>query len=258
MTVELALTRLHGSPDATRLLVVGPSLGTSVSTLWSACASRMPAELEVVGWDLPGHGASAPATGPFTVGDLAYAVRKALTPVAAGRPSAYAGVSLGGCVAFALATDPGPFDTLVAIASSPRIGEPGAWSERAGLVRRAGTPVMVSGSAQRWFAPGFTVRDPSTASALLLGLSEADSASYAWACEALGGFDARADVAGALVPLHVVTGEHDPVVPPDSVADLLVASRRVLMGCAHLPPAEVPDATADLLTDILEPTEARP
>ena len=56
------------------LLVVGPSLGTTVETLWSACASELANAYDVVGWDLPGHGRSPAATVPFSVADLAAAV----------------------------------------------------------------------------------------------------------------------------------------------------------------------------------------
>ena len=62
---ELTFTRLGGSPDSPRLLVVGPSLGTSVEALWDRAAGHLDAE--VVGWDLPGHGRSAPATAYFSL-----------------------------------------------------------------------------------------------------------------------------------------------------------------------------------------------
>ena len=44
------------------------------------------------------------------------------------------------------------------------------------------TAAMVEGSAARWFAPGFLVRDPATGSALLVALQHVDDESYALAC----------------------------------------------------------------------------
>jgi pimeloyl-ACP methyl ester carboxylesterase len=251
MVPELTLTCLAGSVGADRLLAVGPSLGTGVAALWGHCACLLTESFEVVGWDLPGHGAGAPATGSFSVADLADAVRRAATDLAHGRRASYAGVSLGGAVAFALATQPGPFDAVVSLASAPRIGEPAMWRERADLVRRAGTPVMVGSSAERWFAPGFTDREPETAGALLTSLAEVDPFSYACACEALAGFDATK--ASAVVPLHVVAGEQDQVLPPATVEQIPATSFHVLAGCGHLPPAEDPAAVAALLTDVLDP-----
>ncbi|GAA3666734.1 hypothetical protein GCM10022237_28460 [Nocardioides ginsengisoli] len=243
--VELVFSRLAGadSADGERLLVVGPSLGTGVADLWSRSAALLPASWEVVGWDLPGHGAGVPTTTAFTVDDLAAAVRTRAGELAAGRPVAYAGVSLGGAVGFLLAADPGAFDAVATIASARLIGTPDGWCERAAYVRQAGTAAMVEGSATRWFAPGFLERDPDAGSNLLRALQDVDDESYALACEALATF-AAADLP-ARVPLLVAGGAHDVVVAPAAV-DV------VLDGVAHLPPAEDPAGTAALLTDFLE------
>ena len=83
----------------------------------------------------------------------------------------YAGVSLGGTVGLQLALDhPDTVAAVAVICSGAQIGDPAAWHERADLVRRAGTPVMVEGSARRWFAPGSIERDQATATALLSSL----------------------------------------------------------------------------------------
>lgn len=241
MTVELSLTRLAGSEFSSRLLVVGPSLGTSVALLWRDCAMVLPGEFEVIGWDLPGHGSGAPATAPFTVQDIAGELTERVAALAGERHAAYAGVSFGGAVGFELASrNDGPFEAVVCIGAAPRIGSPEAWHERAALVRRAGTPVMVDGSAQRWFAPGFIERAPRIAGALLRALADTDKESYALACEALALFEAGEPVR----PLRVLVGEHDVVVSPEN-AD------RVLDGCGHLPPAEDPAAVAAVLVEEL-------
>ena len=240
---ELAFSQLAGEPSAARLLVVGPSLGTGVAGLWQACAALLPGDLQVVGWDLPGHGASRPTATAFTIDDLASSVREGATRVAAGRPVGYAGVSLGGAVGFALAADPGPFAAVVTLASARLIGTPDGWHERAAVVRKAGTSAMVAGSSERWFAPGFLDRSPSAGGALLMALREVDDESYALACEALAGYDARPRA--SVVPLLVAGGADDTVVTPDQV-DV------VLDGVGHLPPIEDPAATAALVLTHLE------
>lgn len=250
---QLTLTRLAGAPGHGDLLVVGPSLGTSVEGLWGAAAAELSDRFEVVGWELPGHGRSTPATEPFSVADLAAAVRRRAAQLVGDAPRRvlYAGVSLGGAVALELALEPGVFDHVSCIASAARIGEPEMWHERAALVRRAGTPVMVGPSSQRWFAPGFLDRDPTTGNRLLRSLSDTDRESYALACEALADFDLRARLAEVAVPLLVAPGEHDVVIPPhvaQQTADAVTgASLRVLPGCGHLPPAEAPGAVATAL-----------
>lgn len=255
---ELAFTRLAGEAGRGHLLVVGPSLGTSVEALWGAAARVLGETLEVVGWDLPGHGRSAPTAEPFTVDELATAVRRATNAFIgeSGRAVSCAGVSLGGAVALHLALEPGPFAQVACIASAARIGQAAGWLERAALVRRAGTPVMVTGSAERWFAPGFVERDPATANRLLLSLSDADDESYALACEALATFDLGARLGEVAVPLLVVAGEHDAVVAPDLAEATAMAAPgsrfAVMAGCAHLPPAEDPVGTAAVVLEMVK------
>jgi pimeloyl-ACP methyl ester carboxylesterase len=250
---RLALTRLAGTAGQGDLLVVGPSLGTSVEALWGAAAGRLADWFEVVGWDLPGHGRGTPATEPFSIAELAVDVRRLTAQLVGdrGRRASYAGVSLGGAVALELALEPGVFGHASCIASAARIGEPTMWHERAALVRKAGTPVMVGPSSQRWFADGFLERDPTSANRLLLSLSDTDSESYALACEALSGFDLRSRLAETQIPLLVAPGEYDDVVPVHVAEQTAAAAPRavlqVLAGCGHLPPAEAPAAVAAML-----------
>ena len=129
------------------------------------------------------------------------------------------------------------------------------WSERAALVAQAGTPTMVEGSAQRWFAPGFMARRPAVVTGLLRSLQHTERHSYATACRALGRYDLTGNLAGVARPLLVISGEQDPVCPPSAVQDLAAAPHTqtaVLDGVAHQAPAEAPEATARLLKEFLD------
>lgn len=252
---ELVMSRLAGAAGAADVLVVGPSLGTSVHTLWSSCAQLLGDRFEVLGWDLPGRGRSKPAAQPFAINELAAAVRDQADRAAGPRPVWYAGVSLGGLVGFSLALDPGPVRAVAALASAPRIGDAKLWADRAALVRSAGTPALVPGAPARWFGPGFAERAADVAAGLLAALAETDRASYAWACDALAAADLRSQVADAKVPMLVAAGEHDQVVAPDTAraaaTSVPAAQFRLLRGCAHLPPAEDPAAVAAMITDFV-------
>jgi 3-oxoadipate enol-lactonase/4-carboxymuconolactone decarboxylase len=138
------------------------------------------------------------------------------------------------------------------MATGATIGTPEGWAERAATVRTSGTPAMVSGSAQRWFAPGFVEREPDVVSALLHALSDADSEGYAQVCDALATYDVRDRLGRVTTPVLALAGAEDGVTPTSGLAEVAngVRDGRLveLPGVAHLPPAEAPERVADLLT----------
>ena len=260
--MDLTLVRLAGSGDLPAL-VVGPSLGTSVTALWSRCAQLLGDRFHVVGWDLPGHGRSAPATEPFTMADLAAALLAAVDRTLGDGPFGYAGVSAGGAVGLQLALDaPDRLTGAAVLCTGARIGTPEGWHDRAALVRASGTPVMVEGSAKRWFAAGFLEREPQVATTLLASLQDADAESYSLVCEALAAYDVRDRLPSVGVPLLAVGGAEDEPAPADLLradAGSVPGGRFLeLDGVAHLAPAEAPRTVASLLIDALLPSrEAR-
>lgn len=250
MTVpRLTAVTLHDAPDRP-LLILGPSLGTSAETLWAACAGHLP--FHVVAWDLPGHGRSPAPDGPFTMADLARAVLE----LAGDRRFSHAGDSIGGAVGLQLLLDaPERIDAAVLLCTAAKIGEAGAWLQRADLVRAEGTAALVDASSQRWFGPGFVDREPAVASALLQHLAHADRTGYAAACEALAAFDVRGRLGEISTPVLAVAGAHDQATPPADLAYVARSVRNgrltVLDGVAHLAPAESPAVVAGLITEHL-------
>lgn len=252
-TPTLTGTQLGGR-EGQPLLVLGPSLGTSVATLWGEVAPALGATHHVVGWDLPGHGHDRSPDGrPFSVADLARGVLDLVDRVVGPRARfAHAGDSLGGAVGLQLALDaPDRVDRVVALCTGARIGDPAMWQERADLVRRAGTAAVVEGSAQRWFGPGFLERSPGVAGRLLDELRHLDRTGYAHACEALGGLDLRDRLGEIAAPVLAVAGSDDVATPVDGMRAVADGVRRgrleVLDGVAHLAPAEAPARVVELL-----------
>lgn len=257
-TPEPATPTLTGTQLAGReglpLLVLGPSLGTSVATLWGEVAPALGVTHHVVGWDLPGHGHDRRSDGrPFTVADLARGVLDLVDRVAGPRTRfGYAGDSIGGAVGLQLGLDaPGRVDRVAALCTGARIGDPEMWAERADLVRRAGTAAVVEGAAQRWFGPGFLERSPGVAGRLLDELRHVDPTGYAHACEALGAFDLRDRLGEIDAPVLAVAGSDDVATPTAgmrTVADGVRHGRLVVLdGVAHLAPAEAPARVVELL-----------
>ncbi|MFB9310529.1 3-oxoadipate enol-lactonase/4-carboxymuconolactone decarboxylase [Agromyces hippuratus] len=242
------------------LLVLLPSLGTTAA-LWDGVietlrTDRCTAGLRVLRIDLPGHGASPAAAEPFTIAELAEAVL-AVVDEAGGGAFHLAGVSLGGAVALELAlARPERVRSLVVSCSGARIGTADGWLDRAAAVRASGTASLVTGSASRWFAPGFLERDASGAGArALAALVDVDDESYARCTEALAGFDRMGDLAALAVPVLAVSGEYDAVTTPASLqalADAIPGARHVsLDDASHLAVLERPRQAAELIADHL-------
>ena len=247
------------------LLVVGPSLGTS-SILWNRAASLLGADYDVLAWDLPGHGVSPAATETFDVAALADSVVDLIDSIAPGEAFHYAGVSLGGATGLQLGIKHGErLKSLSVQCSGAKLGTPEGWLERAETVRSQGTPVMIQGSAQRWFAPGFMDREPEVSSRLLHALRDADRFSYAFCCEALAAFDVRDELGSIRVPTQVIAGALDEVAPPsfaEAVAAGITAgggtaTAVTLEGVAHLAPAEAPAHVAELMRGLISWAEAK-
>jgi 3-oxoadipate enol-lactonase / 4-carboxymuconolactone decarboxylase len=241
------------------LLVLGPSLGTSATTLWSACAAAdLVADFDVVAWDLPGHGHNrAVPEEPFTVAELAAGVLAVVDDVLTqrgepGAPFFYAGDSVGGAVGLQLMLDaPSRVASAVLLCTGAQLGSPEMWEGRIASVRASGTPVMVTGSAERWFGPGFMEREMERSGALLHALSDTVDEGYVQVCGALSSFDVRDRLGRVSAPVLAVAGEHDVATPPEKLKEIAAGvpqGRYVeLPGVAHLAPAEAPEVVARLL-----------
>ncbi|MEU6657669.1 alpha/beta fold hydrolase [Streptomyces sp. NPDC046821] len=243
-------------PQDGPLLVLGPSLGTSVA-LWDPYMESLTAEFRVLRYDLPGHGASPtqalgdPLPGRTTVADLAELVL-ALVDQQGRETFAFAGVSLGGAIGTQLAlAHPERVGALALICTSAHFGGRDGWLERAGLVRREGMAPLTESSPARWFG------DPRTAESelgrsLVQVLSAVDPAGYAACCDALAEFDRRQELRRVEAPTWVVGGKRDVATPVEharELADGIPQATLRIADCAHLA-LEDPDAVREVLGEL--------
>ncbi|TJZ49553.1 4-carboxymuconolactone decarboxylase [Streptomyces piniterrae] len=265
--VHYAIDGPEGAPP----LLLGPSLGTSLA-VWDHQLPSLARQFRVIRWDLPGHGgtrtdilAAPPTGGPATtptatatVPDLARLVLDLADGLGIDR-FAYAGISLGGAVgAWLAAHHPERVASLALICSSARFGAPAAWRERAALVRERGIGPVAETTAARWFTPAFA--DSPDARGLLDTLRRTvDPAGYAACCDALAGYDLRADLGRIAAPTLVVAGRADPATPPahareltDGIPDATLVE---LPGASHLANVERP---APVLAALLGHLAAHP
>jgi 3-oxoadipate enol-lactonase len=231
--------------------LLGPSLGTRVARVWDQVRPYLADRHPLFGWDLPGHGVSPATTEPFTVDEIAEGVLRAADDAGLGRFAA-AGVSLGGIVSLALGLSaPERVTVTTLVCSLPRIGSPETWVERAAQVRASGTPSLVQGASQRWFAPGFIEAAPTVASPLLNDLMDVDDESYALCVEALAAVDLRSRVRDLVMPFHVIAGAVDPVIPLDAAEEAVASARtgklHIIADASHLAAVEKPAEVAAIL-----------
>lgn len=255
--MTVTTVRLGGRPDQP-LLVVGPSLGTTATTLWGVAAKALAEDFQVVGWDLPGHGYNhSPVDGPTTMATLARELLEALDRLQDGMEPVrfhYAGDSVGGAVGLQLLLDaPDRVLSATLCCSAAYFGGPDPWEERIATVRASGTAALVSASAGRWFGPGFLDRDPDHGSALLHALTDTDDSGYIAVCAALGAIDVRDRLGEITTPVLAVAGEADQATPPADaalIADSVRDGRSVVLpGVAHLAPIEAPAEVARLVRE---------
>jgi 3-oxoadipate enol-lactonase/4-carboxymuconolactone decarboxylase len=246
------------NPNAGPLLLLGNSIGTSGTALWSASARFLGERFHVVAWDLPGHGGNTdPVSDGFTMAELAAGVMAFADRVLTdrGEPGGrlyYAGDSLGGAVGLqALLDAPDRILAAVLLCTGAKIGDAGGWWERAARVRASGTTVLVNQSIERWFAPGFLEREPEVASQLLESLHAANAEAYALACEALADFDVRSRLGEITVPVLAIAGAEDFATQPNLLAEISHGVQhgtlQIMDGVAHLAPAEAPEEVAKLI-----------
>ena len=263
----MSVPRISGvqlsDPSAGPLLLLGTSIGTSASALWSASAALLGERFHVVAWDLPGHGRNTePVSAEFTMTELAAGVLAFADRVLTdrGEPGGrlyYAGDSLGGAVGLqALLDAPDRIIAAVLLCTGAKIGDAEGWRERAARVRASGTTVVVNQSVERWFAPGFLDREPEAGARLLESLRAADAEAYALACEALADFDVRSRLGEIAVPVLAVAGAEDFATPADLLREIADGVQRgalqILDGVAHLAPAEAPQEVAKLIMTHLD------
>ena len=212
---------------------------------WLFLQEPLAAKYQVYALDLPGHGTSAKDVGDGTLGVLAEAVTGVLDALGAARAH-LVGHSLGGAVALAVAAgDPGRIASLTLIAPAGfgadiNVGYLRGFADAA--TRRELKPVLSQLFADESLVTRQLVDD-------LLAykrLDGVDAALHALLDTLLDGDAQRADSAAPLaaigdaVPVTVVWGGADRVIPAAQAQAVAGAVRHVIDGAGHMPHMERP------------------
>jgi 3-oxoadipate enol-lactonase len=246
---------LEGRADAP-VLVLPSSLGTT-RELWEAELDAFGREFRVLRYEHRGHGASPAPPGPYSMSDLGADAIALLDELAIER-AIWCGVSLGGMVGMWLAVHaPERLSGLVLACTSACVASPDAYRERAVLVREHGIEPVASAIVARWFTAATFRERPELPERFRATVVAQSVEGYAGCCEALAGWDFRAELPSISVPTLVVAGSQDEATPaPDTNllrSRIPGATGAVLDGAAHLANVEQPEAFLDaVLPHLLE------
>ena len=250
--------RLEGPGDGPALVLTHP-IGADHS-LWDAVVPELP-QFQVLRYDLRGHGGTEVAHEPFTLAQLADDLF-ALTQALGIARFSVAGVSLGAMVAAtAAAAAPARVQRLVLCSTAARLaGPPGGWDGRARQAREQGMSALAPGMMTRMFDPAWLAQGEPLAATLEQVFRRTDPAGYAAACAVLRDADLGATLAEVRAPTLVVTGAHDPLLPPgaaQALADALAHPHSLRLATGHYPMVEQPNRFAEVLAGFLAgPDEA--
>ena len=234
----------EGPADAP-VLVLGNSLGTT-SRVWDRQAPALRERYRLLRYELPGHGDSPAAPGPYSIGGLAAQVLALLDACDLERVR-YAGVSIGAMIGMWLAAHaPDRIAALGLVCTSAYAPPADGWLTRAAQVRDAGMTSVVQASLDRWFTPAFIAREPELVASFATDLAAVDPAGYGGCCLALADLDLRGELAAIVAPTLVISGADDPAMPPAHGAAIAAG----IKGASHLVVAGAHLANVDSAADV--------
>lgn len=231
-------------------VVLSHSLGTDLH-VWRPQVEQLARSRRVVRYDHRGHGRSPVPPGPYTIADLGRDVLALLDRLEIERTS-FVGTSMGGMVGLWLAANaPDRIDRLVVCCTSAALGNPDAWTDRAGIVRSNGAVAIADGTVHRWLSGTFAVEHPDVIDRLVARFVGTTDEGYAACCEAIGAMDLLDDLARITAPTLVVAGRDDVAIPLDhasTVADGIADADLAIVGDAgHLASLEQPETITELV-----------
>jgi 3-oxoadipate enol-lactonase len=245
---------VEGPADAPAVLLAHP-LGVTLR-LWDEAAARLRERFRVVRYDVRGHGGSDVPRGPYTLGQMADDARALLDDLGV-RRAHVVGMSMGGCIAMALAVaHPDRVASLVLCDTTACYGPAVApmWEDRIRVAETQGiTRELVERTMAIWFTAEYRERQREVVDRVAAMLAATDPHGYAASIRAIGWADQRDAIRAIRAPTLVVVGERDPGTPVAMAREIheRIANSRLLVlpGAMHCSPVE---AAADFTAALLE------
>ncbi|WP_176463991.1 alpha/beta fold hydrolase [Bordetella genomosp. 11] len=232
-------------PDAGPCVLFSHSVMTT-HAMWQGQLDRLSqAGYRAIAYDARGHGASVVSPAPYRMRQLGDDVIGLLDALDIAHAH-LVGLSLGGMIAFDLATRH-PTRLLSAVICDARADSPEAfaapWDERIEMARGQGMKALASPTIDRWFGAGF--RESGQARAIHRMICETPVEGFVGTGRALQDFDFRPGLDKVDLPVTLICGDNDGVLPAEmaSLAQRIPgAVLEMIPGAGHLPNIENPAA----------------
>jgi 3-oxoadipate enol-lactonase len=213
--------------------------------MWSEQVPLLSSRRRVVLLDLPGHGASSPVPGHYTVEDLGLDVLDIATGAGLGEFD-LCGLSLGALITLWIGINaPDRASALVVSNTAARVGSEELWTARIEAVEGGGMEAVREAAVARFFSPEHATAQPAMVAEATRTVLAVDPVGYAGCCAALRDADLRDSVGAIRSPTLVIGGDRDIATPPEEAVWLhehIPGSRlRILEGAAHFSNLERPE-----------------
>lgn len=246
---------VHVGSEAFHLVEHGPASGPCVIFAHSIMTTHAMwhRQIELLGnsgyramaYDGRGHGHSVVSPAPYTLGQLTDDLVGLLDALHVERAHVV-GLSLGGMIGFDLICRFAQ-RIMSAVICNARADSPAsfaqAWDERIGLAQAQGMQALAWPTLTRWTGAGF--RDSQDALALHQQIVDTPVQGFVGTARALQDFDFLDGLPQVDVPVTLICGEHDGVLPAEMTRLSGVIRHSVLElipDAGHLPTAENPAA----------------
>jgi 3-oxoadipate enol-lactonase len=223
--------------------------------MWKTQSDRLGERFRTLRYDVRGHGASPVPDGPYSIADLGGDLVALMDRTGIERAS-LCGLSIGGMISMWVAAHhPERVERLVLCCTSPLLGPPEGWHQRAATVRAEGVEAIARSVLERWFTPGFAAQHPQVIEDMRTRLIATPAEGYAGCCEAIAAMDLTGDLPSISAPTLVLSGADDPATPPvhgRRIAELIGGARfEIVSPAAHLATVERPDLTTAMILRFL-------
>ena len=248
--------RCEGRPDRP-VVMLSHSLGLDHG-MWEAQAADLQPSLQVLRYDIRGHGATDAPRGDYTIERLG---RDALAIADAAGVSTFAfcGLSLGGMIGQWIAANaPGRVTHLVLANTTARLSDPALMETRRQAVVGNGMGAVEEGVMQRFFTPALLEANPPAVASARRTLLATDPVGYAGCCAAIRDMDQTASLARITAPTLVVSGDGDVAMPWEphgqGLTERIAGAQALRLPAAHISNLERPRSFSAALLDFLVPS----